>query len=122
MDKHILFTHPKQGILSKKGMGNIFRTWKTRRIVLDVDYTISYFDGDELKGKLTVENASVKAIDPTDGYKNCFEVYNLPATNGKKSNLILSADNPEVRHCQLQQHLYTTTRLTTIIYTIYSSK
>ena len=40
----------KKGILLKKGMGNIFRPWSLRTILVDTENRLSYFDRDVLRG------------------------------------------------------------------------
>lgn len=45
----------KKGILLKKGMGNIFRPWSLRTIIVDTENRLSYFDREVLKGTLFIE-------------------------------------------------------------------
>ena len=33
----------KSGYLYKKGMGKFYRPWKRRRLVLEIDYSLSYY-------------------------------------------------------------------------------
>lgn len=53
----------KKGILLKKGMGNIFRPWSLRTMVVDIHNKLSYFDRDTLKGiKRSISQIAIPII------------------------------------------------------------
>lgn len=84
----------KKAILSKKGMGKLIRPWVLRTIVLDRSNKLSYYDGKQLKGELSLEGATARHIDSdlSDGRQFAFEVSGLGGTKKHQNNsLILAA-------------------------------
>ena len=83
----------KEGELTKKGMGKLYRPWHKRNFVLSNDHRLSYFDEKNMqKGTLKMQGAKVRALPPdqADGRRFAFEVYGL-SDGSKKSSLIVQA-------------------------------
>lgn len=85
----------KKGFLAKKGMGNFFRPWTIRQVVLDVNQVLSYYDEKNvLKGDIKLAGASVRTLSPpqADGREFAFEIFDIPETKRTQGqSLILAA-------------------------------
>ena len=96
------FYYAKRGYLLKKGMGRFFKPWALRHFILEVNQVLTYYSGEEIKGVLTLDGASVRILtsEQADGQKYAFEIYNLniaKASKFKSSNILLSASSIQER-------------------------
>ena len=83
----------KQGLLMKKGMGALYRPWKERKCLLDVDSTFGYYDDrDSLRGLITLAEAVVNLVSPesADGHQFAFEIKRGSVLESGSSSLFRS--------------------------------
>lgn len=85
----------RSGWLQKKGLGTLYRPWKRRLFVLDMDHTLTYYAGSSssssssgssrllLKGCLKLHGAAVRHVvsAQADGRECAFEIFNLHLSN-----------------------------------------
>ena len=96
------FYYAKRGYLLKKGMGKFYKPWSLRHFILEVNQVLSYFAGEEIKGVLTLDGASVRELsqDQADGKMYAFEIYNLniaKLSKFKSQNMLLAASSKQER-------------------------
>lgn len=94
-----MYFRKKTGFLMKKGMGYLYRPWAKRYFVLDLDHSLTYYDGESVRGVLKLLGAAVRKVGESSRVEGCrsnashvFEVYNLCVTNSSslfnKQNLL----------------------------------
>jgi hypothetical protein len=95
------FHYARKGFLVKRGMGLFFRPWAVRHFILEVNQTLSYYCGNECKGTLALDGASVRLVPPEEANGNifAFEVYNLQIEKrfNKGDTLMLAASSEQER-------------------------
>jgi len=91
------FYYGRKGFLVKRGMGLFFRPWALRHFILEVNQTLSYYCGDECKGTLALDGASVRIVPPEEANGNlfAFEVYNLKIEKKFKGDALMMAASSE---------------------------
>lgn len=92
------FYYAKKGFLVKKGMGRIIKPWALRHFILEVNQVLSYYEGNNLRGVLTLDGASVRSLEPAeaDNREFAFEIYNLniaKISSFKSPSLVLVASS-----------------------------
>lgn len=95
------FYYARKGFLVKRGMGILYRPWALRHFVLEVNQTLSYYCGNECKGTLTLDGASIRRVPPEEANGNmyAFEVYNLKIEKmfNKGDVLMMAASSEQER-------------------------
>eukprot|EP01031_Cornospumella_fuschlensis_P025163 gene25163-30389_t len=85
----------KTAILSKKGRAKFIRPWALRKIVVDEENRLFYYDRNDLKGVVSLVGTGIRHLKPeqADGRNFAFEIFNINDGKGtsRKSNLILAA-------------------------------
>ena len=66
----------------KRGLRGLFSAviglpWTERHCILWADRTLQYFDGNALKGTISLENSVAKALFGPDMYDFCFQVQDM---------------------------------------------
>jgi hypothetical protein len=63
-EKRLTFAHI--GTIHKKGMGKMYRPWAKRSFSLNLDHTLSYFNGSAHRGLINVRGCSVRVLLPRE--------------------------------------------------------
>ncbi len=85
----------KSGFLSKKGRANFIRPWSLRKIIIDDQYRLFYYDRNLLKGVVPLHGAGVRhvSVEKSNNRSFTFEIHNINDTKStrKKKSLLLAA-------------------------------
>ncbi len=84
----------KKAILSKKGMGKMIRPWVLRTVVLDRNHNLLYYDGNKLRGEISLSGTIARHVeaDLADGRPFAFEIANISGVKKhQNSSLLLAA-------------------------------
>ena len=83
----------KKGILSKRGRKMIFRPWVLRTVILDDQNNLSYYDGNTLKGSVSLEGTTTTLVptEKADGRKFAFEITNISQVGPLQTHSLLLA-------------------------------
>lgn len=52
----------KEGTLTKKGMGRMYRPWAERNFILDSEGTLGYYQSGEMRGAINVKGSSIRIL------------------------------------------------------------
>ena len=83
----------KEGLLIKKGMGQLYRPWAERNFRLDADYTLGYYKNGILRGAINIVGCTIKVLraSEADGRSFAFSIEN-PLVLVSGSTLFKSQD------------------------------